>query len=90
MRTLLADVSSRLAAHELLADVVTGGRLLRGVRILYAEIEKRGLLSGMFAQFCHLVDAAGNSLLLFALIPPLCFVPLSLLAGLFLLPFGKC
>jgi hypothetical protein len=75
---------------ELLADVVIMGGRLRGVLVCCAEIEERRLLCGMFAQFSHLVDAAGNSLLLFSLIPALRFVPLSLLARVFLLALGKC
>ena len=50
-----------------------------------ALIDKRCLLGRMFAQFSHLVDAAGNSLFLFSLIPAFCFIPLSLLPRLFLL-----
>jgi hypothetical protein len=75
---------------ELLADVAILGGRLRGVLVSCAEIEERGLLCGMLAQFSHLVDAACNRLLLFSLIPALCFVPLSLLARVFLLALGKC
>jgi hypothetical protein len=69
--------------------MVTGGGLLRSVRILCAKIEKRCLLRSVFAQFGHLVHAACNSLLLFSLIPALCFVPLSLLPCVFLLALCK-
>jgi hypothetical protein len=75
--------------HELLAEVVTGG-LLGSSNVLCAKIEKRRLLRGVFAQFCHLVDAAANILLLFSLTSPLCFVALSLLPCVFLLTFCEC
>ena len=75
---------------ELLADVAILGRRLRGVLVSCAEIEERRLLCGMLAQFSHLVDSACNSFFLFSLIPTLCFVPLSLLARVFLLALGKC
>ena len=66
------------AEPKLLVEVVTLGGL--GIVLVFrAEIEERRLLCGMFAQFSHLVDYAGNSLLLFSLTPALCFVPLSLL-----------
>ena len=65
-------------------------RLFRRVCLPFAEIEKRGLLGGMFAQFCHLVDAADGGLLLLSLTSALRFVPLSLLARVFLLALGKC
>ena len=74
---------------ELLAVVVTGG-LVRGARVLCAKIEKRCLLRSMFAQFGHLVHGARNSLLLFPLISALCFVPLSLLPGMFFLTLCEC
>ena len=90
MRTLLADLPSCLAAHDLLADVVILGGRLRGVLVSCAEIEERRLLCGMFTQFGHLVDSACNSFFLFSLIPTLCFVPLSLLARVFLLALCKC
>ena len=70
--------------------MVAWAGLLCGVCILSAEIEERRLLCSMFAQFSHLVDAAGNSLLLFPLTPALRFVPLSLLACVFLLALCKC
>jgi len=44
----------------------------------------------VFAQFGHLVDSACNSFFLFSLIPALCFVPLSLLARVFLLALCEC
>src|SRR5215469_394328 len=75
---------------ESLAEVLTGGGLLRSASVLRAEIEKRCLLRGMLAQFGHLVDAACNRLLLFSLIPALCFVPLSLLPRVFLLALCEC
>ena len=75
--------------HGLLAEVVARG-LFRGVRFFFAEIKQRRLLCGMFAQFSHLVDVAGSSLLLFPLIPALCLVPLSLLPGVFLLALCEC
>ena len=73
--------------HELLAAVVSG-RLFRGSSVLGAHIEKRGLLFRVPAHFSHFVDAA-NGLFLFALIPALCFVPLSLLPCLLLLTLGE-
>ena len=90
MQTLLADPSSGLAAHDLLADVVIPGGRLRGVLVSCAEIEERRLFCGMLAQFSHLVDAACNRLLLFPLTPALCFIPLSLLTCVFLLALCKC
>ena len=90
MRTLLADLSSCLAAHDLLADVVILGGRLRGILVSCAEIEERRLLCSVFAQFSHFVDAAGNNLLLFPLTPALCFVPLSLLPRVFLLALCEC
>src|SRR5215813_2783595 len=67
-----------------------GGGLLHSVRLLCADIEKCCLLCSMFTQLSHLVHAAGNSFLLFSLIPALCFVPLSLLPCVFLLALCKC
>jgi hypothetical protein len=81
--------ASTTCQFESLVDVVTGGLLYR-VRLLWAEIEKCGLLSSMFAQFGHLVHAARNSLLLFSLIPALCFLALSLLPCVFLLALCEC
>ena len=78
------------AKPKLLVEVVTLGGLLSIVLVSRAEIEERRLLCGMFAQFSHLVDSASNSLLLFSLIPALCFVPLSLLPCVFLLALCKC
>jgi hypothetical protein len=75
---------------ELLADVVILGGRLRGVLVSCAEIEERRLLCGMFAQFGHLVGAAWNGVFLFALIPALCFVSLSLLPCVFLLALCEC
>jgi len=75
----------RKPQHELLTNVVTGCGVIRGASFLYAKIEKCRLLSGMFAQFGHLVHTAHNGLLLFSLIPALCLVPLSLLPRVFLL-----
>ena len=51
--------------------------------------EKRCLLCSMLAEYIHLVDAACNNILLFALIPALCLVLLSLLPRLFLLTLGE-
>ena len=76
---------------QLFVDVVVAwGGLLRAVRFLRAEIEERGLLCGMFAQFSHLVDSACNRLPLFSPISALCFVPLSLLPRVFLLALCEC
>jgi hypothetical protein len=58
--------------------------------LVCAEIKKRCLLCGMFAQLRHLVDAARDSLLLLPLAPALGFVPLPLLARVFLLALGEC
>lgn len=79
-----------LAKLELLVDVVAVGGLLGIVFVSGAEIEERRLLRGMFAQFGHLVDSAGNRLLLFSLIPALHFVSLSLLPRVFLLALCEC
>jgi hypothetical protein len=81
--------SSQSCKHELLAEVVTG-RLFGSPSVLCVKVEKRCLLRSMFAQFCHLVDAAANILLLFSLTSPLCFVPLSLLPCVFLLTLREC
>ncbi|HKF04863.1 MAG TPA: hypothetical protein VKB49_21255 [Candidatus Sulfotelmatobacter sp.] len=75
---------------ELLVDVAILVGRIRGVLVSCAEIEERRLLCGMLVQFSHLVDAACNRLLLFSLIPALCFVPLSLLPCMFLLALCKC
>jgi hypothetical protein len=79
-----------LAKPELLVEVVTVCGLLGIVFVSCAEIEKRCLLCGMFAQFSRLVDAACNRLLLLSLISALRFVPLSLLPRVFLLAFCEC
>ena len=76
--------------HKLLGAGVSGGGLLRAVAFLCANVEKSCLLRSVFAQFGHFVHAAGNSLLLFPLIPALCLVPLSLLPCVFLLALRKC
>ena len=43
----------------------------------------------MLAQFLHFVDNAAFWLLVFALYPALCLIPLFLLPGLFLLALSK-
>ena len=72
--------------------MVTFGGLLRSlvVIIMCAEIEERGLLGGVFAEFGHLIDGSWNRVFLFALISALSFVALSLLARVFLLALGEC
>jgi hypothetical protein len=79
-----------LAKPELLVDVVTVVGLPGIVLVFCAEIEERRLLCGMFAQFGHLVDSAGNRLLLFSLISALRFISLSLLPRVFLLALCEC
>jgi hypothetical protein len=75
----------------LLADVrLILLRVLHSLRVLCSDIEECRLLCGMFAQFGHLVDAAWNGVFLFALIPALCFVSLSLLPCMFLLALCEC
>lgn len=81
---------SHACKFQLFGDVVAWGGLLRPVRFLRTEIEERGLLCGVFAQFGHLVHAAWNGLFLFALIPALSLVPLSLLPRVFLLALCEC
>ena len=44
----------------------------------------------MFVQFGQFVYIAFRRLILLSLTPALCLVPLSLLASLFFLAFGKC
>jgi hypothetical protein len=74
---------------ELLVDVVSRG-FLGTASVLCAKIEKRCLLGSVFAQYGHFVHAICRKLLLFSLIPALCFVTLSLLPCVFLLALGKC
>jgi len=62
---------------------------LGAVGFLCPDIEKRCLLCSMLAQYIHLVDVACNNISLFALIPALCLVLLSLLPRLFLLTLGE-
>jgi len=70
--------------------MVSGSAALGGVRLLYADIEERCLFGSMLPQFGELVDATGSRLLLFSLIPALCFVALFLLSFVFFLTLGKC
>jgi hypothetical protein len=86
----LQDISLTNLELDLLADVVILGGRFRSVLVLCAEIEEGRLLCGMLAQFRHLVDSTCNSFFLFSLIPTLCFVPLSLLARVFLLALCEC
>jgi len=86
----LQGISFATLELELLADMVILRRRRRGVLVSSAEIEERRLLCGMFTQFSHLVDSACNRFFLFSLAPTICFVPLSLLACVFLLALGKC
>lgn len=64
--------------------------LVRRLLVICSEIKKGRLLCCVPAEFGHLVDSAGSSVLLLALSPALGFVPLPLLARVFLLALGKC
>jgi len=88
---ILAAGPIALASYvlQLFSQVVTGSGL-HCLCVFSPEIEECRLLGGVGLQFSHLVHAAGNGLLLFALVSALGLVPLLLLPRLFLLPFCKC
>jgi hypothetical protein len=65
-------------------------RVLHSLPVLRSDIEECRLLCCMPAQFGHLVDVAGNSVLPFPLTPALRFIPLSLLPCVFLLALCEC
>ena len=99
--SLISDVSYRQFAYhgvnprqpgepELLANVIAESGLLFSLRFIRAKVQWRRLLCSVLAQFTHLVHAACTSLLLFPLIPSLCFVPLSLLPRVLFLALRKC
>ena len=75
--------------HDSIAEVVTA-TFLTSSSVFNANIEERGLLCSVFTQLGHFIHAGRSSLLLFPLVPALCFVTLSLLPRLFFLAFGKC
>ena len=91
LNSLSARSFDSLVKPQLVADVrLILLRVLHSLRIVCSDIEERLLLCGMLAQFSHLIDTACNTLLLFSLIPALCFVPLSLLPCVFFLALCKC
>jgi hypothetical protein len=57
--------------------------------LIRAQLEHGSLSGSVLAQLGHLVNAAFQGLFQFSLLPALCFVPLSLLPGLFFLALRK-
>ncbi len=64
--------------------------LVRSLLVIGSDIEKGRLLCSVPAEFGHLVDGDGSGVFLLTLSPTLGFVPLPLLARVFLLALGKC